>query len=804
MDAPRPQSNGRKMERVAVFSLCMAIGWFYLWTVRSTGEPWDFGHEQRDYYNRLIDGYLVGQLHMKTAVPEALLKLENPYDPAQRPPGVGLHDASLYRGKYYVYFGAAPMVLLMLPFRVITGMDMPLAVAVLVFVYLGFLASTVVFLAIRRRYFPTAGLGVVLWGVLALGLASATPGLLRRPEMWELPIAGGYCFAMLALGALWQSLHAARGRARWWASAGLCLGLAIASRPTYLFAGGLLAAPLVWWWWQARRVPWRLLLAATLPLAAIGAAMAWHNWARFGDPLQFGQAYQLSFDYESKLPHFATRYVPFTFYAHFFGPAEWTRYFPFISRGDLGVAPEGFTVHRGDIYGLLTHFPIMWLALLAPLALWRRNADERGPLGAWLTAAALLFAGTGGVMLLFFSALARYQVEFVPAFLLLAGVGLLALDRGLSLAARGLWRRWIMMAVGAVAVASAAFGVVFSLQFDGLLAHHNPRLAHRLAQLFNRAPALVERMLGVNYGPIELRVRVPVGAPKGDEVIARIGRRSQEDRVILRNTGDGRVQFGLAPADAPERFGRPLVLTADAVHRVSVSLASLFPPATHPFFAGRTPAEIRAMLRRAEIAVDGEVVLREHLRLERASFGEVRVGRVESWSRVANPFPAAVSALRADFRGNDLTGPGDTLRLRVVLPVSRPAGREPLVVTGRSGAGDLLMIEYLGGDEVRFSLDHWGSPLAVSPTVRLASDRSHEFEISFASLAAVEDATLMEAEQPGGMRLTVDGVKLWDEKMYFFTAEAAEVWIGRNTIGGTGCAPEFTGEVQSAQRVVRE
>ena len=75
METARPVGSGSKIERLAIFVLCVSIGWFYLWTVRSSGDSWKFGHEQNDYYNLLIDGYLAGQLHMKVEVPDALLKL---------------------------------------------------------------------------------------------------------------------------------------------------------------------------------------------------------------------------------------------------------------------------------------------------------------------------------------------------------------------------------------------------------------------------------------------------------------------------------------------------------------------------------------------------------------------------------------------------------------------------------------------------------------------------------------------------------------------------------------------------------
>lgn len=198
----------RRIHTWAVALLGLVVLGFHYWTVRSTAMPWRFGQEQRDYYNLLIDGWLAGQLHLKVEVPDALLQLADPYDPKARPPGLALHDASFHRGKYYLYFGAGPVVTLMLPFRVLTGTDLPLPLAVLIFTAAGFLLSVAVFLAIRRRYFSGTSWFVSAAAVLGLGVAALLPVLLRRPQIWELPIAAGYCFAMATLLALWRSLHA--------------------------------------------------------------------------------------------------------------------------------------------------------------------------------------------------------------------------------------------------------------------------------------------------------------------------------------------------------------------------------------------------------------------------------------------------------------------------------------------------------------------------------------------------------------------------------------------------------------------
>ncbi len=922
---------GRRLETAVVLLLCALVGAFYLWTVRSSGDAWKFGREQNDYYNLLIDGYLEGQLHMKVEVPEALRKLENPYDPGLRPPGLGLHDASYYKGRYYVYFGAAPMVTLMLPFRILTGTDLPLAVATLVFVYGGFLAATALLVAVRRRYFPEVATWALGAGIIALGLAGVHAVLLRRPHMWELPIGGGMCFAMLTLYAVWRALHADARRWRWFGAAGLLLGLAIAARPTYLVAGAFLLVPVLAWWRAERRFPAREFLFALVPLLAIGAAMAWHNHARFGNALEFGQAYQFSLDYESKLPHFRAAYVPFTGFAHFFAPAEWTPYFPFIGRADLGPAPTGYTIHRGDVYGALAHFPILWLAFAAPLALWRREAAARQRLGTWLATAAVLFGLAALLLCLFFSALARYQMDFLPVFQLLAAVGLLAFVRWRDAGCGPKAKAVVAAGLLAATAASAAFGILFSLQFDGLLAERNPRLAADVARLLNRIPATWETVRGLRHGPAEFALRLPPRPEPGQAVLISAGVGQEADRLFLRTLPDGKVQFGLASAGRPEIASRPLALAANAPHRVRATWGALFPPPTHPFFAGWDDGDVVALTRRVRIEVDGETVVAGYQRSRDTQAGTVKIGaealaggewrrfggsiaevrrdaaaaaRPLAFARLRRPLdrmpaaagqalvalgdgptapvlavrsvdgdrvqlvlagpgmaerrsgtfssvpggpgevtlqaetgtatgrtrwlihwdgdlvwapeieaPAAVPVFKgaggavgfeAAAGGDPLLQPGGAVRLQLRRPAKMGGEREPLLVTGRSGAGDIVLIEYRDETTVRFAFDHWGAPMRFSPPVALAAGRTATVEIELPSLATVPDATKVREVRFDRLRIRVDEALVWEETADVFVAEHAEVAVGRNPIGGTSGGPRFTGELLRAERVRRE
>ncbi|MCA9624354.1 MAG: hypothetical protein KC731_35270, partial [Myxococcales bacterium] len=72
--------------------------------------------------------------------------------------------------------------------------------------------------------------------------------------------------------------------------AGLCLGLAIGSRPSLAFALPFFVVEVLGSR-DERPARLRKILRFGVPLLAIGALLAWHNQARFGDPLEFGHRY---------------------------------------------------------------------------------------------------------------------------------------------------------------------------------------------------------------------------------------------------------------------------------------------------------------------------------------------------------------------------------------------------------------------------------------------------------------------------------------------------------------------------------
>jgi tetratricopeptide (TPR) repeat protein len=112
-------------------------------------------------------------------------------------------------------------------------------------------------------------------------------------------------------------------------------------------------------------------------------------------------------------------------------------------------------------YGVLTCIPVVWLALAVRLA-WRdRPAEARAVLRGFVMTVALLFGICTLTIALFSGAAARYEVEFLPALLLLAVAGILGLER--ALAHRPVWRRTARCLWGLLLGFSVAFNLFASV-----------------------------------------------------------------------------------------------------------------------------------------------------------------------------------------------------------------------------------------------------------------------------------------------------------------------------------------------------
>jgi len=456
----------RWSESLLLGAVCAVVIALLAWMAGAHGAEFDSPPAASEHYNLLVDGFRAGQLSLKRDLPPGLAQLPDPYDPVAnqpfRSPPIGLHDASYYHGRLYLYFGPTPAVLLMWPWVVLTGHHLPERGAVVIFCALGFLAAAGLLRAVWRRYFPEVSVAAVAAGCLALGLATVLPVMLQRPSFYEVPVSCAYALTMLALAGVWRALHAPRRAAWWLAAASLAYGLALGARPSVLFGAVILLAPLA----AATAIPGgasrrRLLVAALVPVTAVGLVLLLYNHLRFGNPFEFGQRYQLAGDRQAQVRHFSLDYLWYNFRFYFLEPLRWARTVPFVDDPAVLPPPAGHVDVVEFPVAILTNIPLAWLALAVPLAWRRRPPEARARLRPFLAAAAALFFTSAVVINLFYTTSTRYQVEFLPPLILLATAGVLAVERALAdrpgwrRAARGGWAALLVFSVGLNLLAAA-------------------------------------------------------------------------------------------------------------------------------------------------------------------------------------------------------------------------------------------------------------------------------------------------------------------------------------------------------------
>jgi tetratricopeptide (TPR) repeat protein len=404
-------------------------------------------------YNRMLDGFGHGHLSLAREVPVGFALLQDPFDPEQnapyRAPPYFLYDLSYYRGRLYAYFGPVPALLLFWPFHFITGKYLSYKAAGVLYCASGLASMTWLFLNARQRYAPEMPGWVTAMFVCTFGLATGLPTLLARVDIWEIPIAGATATVLFAVAALWQAWHQPARRAVWLAVASLWIGLAIGTRPTAVLVAPILLLPLIREWREYRLArAARIIAGAALPLLLCMGALALYNVARFGNPLEFGQTYQLAaLQYVGKLRQYGFDYIWDNIRIYFLNFVPWTTAFPYVG-SPPNLALSASHAKPEFCFGILGNVPIVFMALAA-LFVWGRRDGLSFLASVILWVAAVQI----GLLMVFFGAVSRYEVEILTPLLGLAAVGLVAVEarRNGRYIARGLWI--------ALAAASIAFNL---------------------------------------------------------------------------------------------------------------------------------------------------------------------------------------------------------------------------------------------------------------------------------------------------------------------------------------------------------
>ncbi|MBQ9086259.1 MAG: hypothetical protein IJY47_03635 [Clostridia bacterium] len=329
-------------------------------------------------YQQLAEAFLDGQLYLSEEPPEFLANMENPYDATERSQQSSAHgqsyywDAAYFDGHYYVYFGVVPVLLLYLPFRLLTGQAMANIIAIQVFLSL-FVVGAFLFIGqLLRAYFRKNRIPYLSYLILCLIFVNASGAVFiaKRPDFYSVPIISALAFTMFGL-YFWLKSKAQEGKiCPIYAGMGsLCMALVAGCRPQLL----LVSAMAVVFFWNSvfhdrslfSKKGWRSTVAICLPYLLVAAGIMWYNDARFGSVFDFGANYNLTTNDMTGRGYRVER-VGLSIFTYFFQLPNLTAAFPFLQSSTIHTNYLGTTITEPMFGGIFAVIPLLWILFLLP------------------------------------------------------------------------------------------------------------------------------------------------------------------------------------------------------------------------------------------------------------------------------------------------------------------------------------------------------------------------------------------------------------------------------------------------------
>ena len=396
--------------------------------------PWPH-HKQ---YQQLAHALDEGKVQLDMEADPRLLAKDNPYDTSallkeEIPYGM---DYAFYDGKYYVYFGIVPELLLYYPFYKLTGRDLANYNADII-LYMILIAG--VLLSVREIIFRFASDGkvresskvpFVIYVLMCVGicLGPGTVYLISKPDIYNIPIMAATAFTFLGTG-LWLYADQYDGKMRtvFIALGSLCMALVAGCRPQmlifglpaifiFVFKGGTDGRLSV----KNRRIfiKGRLgdTLAFCLPYIFVAVAVCAYNMLRFGNILDFGATYSLT---SNDMNHrgFNLDRLFRGLYCFLFQPPVIKTDFPFIESAVIESSYMGKNLTEYTYGGVFALCPVL-LALFVPVFARIKGVSREAKLcAATLTSGALITAAfdVNGAGILI-----RYTCDMLPGLLIAA------------------------------------------------------------------------------------------------------------------------------------------------------------------------------------------------------------------------------------------------------------------------------------------------------------------------------------------------------------------------------------------------
>ncbi|MBQ8057122.1 MAG: hypothetical protein IJ275_02165 [Ruminococcus sp.] len=351
----------------------------------------------------LVDAFEQGKVTLDTVPAPELLALDNPYDWSQRVENdvYALWDHVMYDGEYYSYYGIGPVVLLFLPYHLITGYYFPSMIATFIFSSVGLVFLALTFMKLCKRYFSDIPMSMY---IVSLIMVLCTCGIwycLLPSNFYEIAQTSGFCFVTMGAYYLVSANVFSKGKisvVKLMLSS-LFLSIAVTCRPTtaiwcvvsLLFIGtGIIKIKRNKKQGENTVSYVKYLSFALLPFVVIGSLQMIYNYIRFDSFTDFGIQYSLTInDFLSAQYH--TQFAAIGFYNYLLAPPSFSSEFPFVATNisQLDVNGYYFTATNNGVGLFFRALPMLAL-FLSPCVLKYIKKENKGIVATLFLAVAVI------------------------------------------------------------------------------------------------------------------------------------------------------------------------------------------------------------------------------------------------------------------------------------------------------------------------------------------------------------------------------------------------------------------------------
>ena len=344
-------------------------------------------------YTDLARALAHGHTYLDEEPSAELLAMDDPYDPVERlEKKVPFRlDYAYYEGKYYIYFGVVPCVLLYLPYHLVTGADLPGWTALSIMLAGCYAAVWLLIKAFVKMYArdTSPALAILLW----LGAVSALtlPNVMGDANNYYAPMLAAVELLLLGMVAyLNAAISIEKDSSKKSGMIYLLIGstcvAAVAGCRPQMVLGVICMIPVLFPVLfpekeGKRNINIKTAVTFAIPYLIIAVLLMLYNFIRFGSVLDFGAMKNLTFAFLDRAGVNVEAALMGVYY-YLIHPLSLVGEYPYLGRSQIEWNNPNLLANHASTGGILFLYPVLLAGVFCFIK--QKKEDGKGIQLAWI------------------------------------------------------------------------------------------------------------------------------------------------------------------------------------------------------------------------------------------------------------------------------------------------------------------------------------------------------------------------------------------------------------------------------------